>query len=285
MTKQNIAVIGLGAVGGVAAAVLQLAGRHHIIACARRLTSPLSLHHADSVHVVPLQCVTDPAEATPVDWILLCTKAQDTSASSAWLERLAAPGTRIAVLQNGLGHPERVAPFVLGLPVVPVIVYYNGERLGPDAVRLRRSSEHDIVVADDQDGRAFSALFAGSMLRALPEADFTLRSWRKLLLNITGNTLTAITRQRGHVLRRPDVHALGIAMLKEAIAVGRAEGVPLSDDEAAATWALMMTYPPDSGSSMYHDAMAGRPLETEALTGAVVRAGERHGIPTALNFA
>jgi 2-dehydropantoate 2-reductase len=126
-------------------------------------------------------------------------------------------------------------------------------------------------------------LLAGSLVEAHPVADFVLRSWRKLLINIAGNTLTAITRQRGHVLRRDDVRALGLAMLEEAVAVGRAEGVPLADNEAAATWALMMSYPADSGSSMYHDAMAGRELETEAITGAVVRAGQLHGIPTPLN--
>jgi 2-dehydropantoate 2-reductase len=135
------------------------------------------------------------------------------------------------------------------------------------------------VVADDQDGCAFSALFAGSTLRALPVADCTLRSWRKLLLGITGNTLTAITRQRGHVLLRPDIHALGIGIFrKQSLLVG--QRACCSDDEAAA---MGMTYPPDSGSSMYQDAMSGRPLETEALTGAVVRAGDRHGIPIPLN--
>ena len=75
-----------------------------------------------------------------------------------------------------------------------------------------------------------SALLAGGLVEAFPAADFSVRSWRKLLINIAGNTLTAITRERGHVLRRDDVRALGMAMLKEAIAVGQAEGVALADD-------------------------------------------------------
>ena len=36
---------------------------------------------------------------------------------------------------------------------------------------------------------------------------------------------------------------------------------------------------------MYFDTLAGRPLEIEALTGAIVAAGERHGIATPLNRA
>jgi 2-dehydropantoate 2-reductase len=47
--------------------------------------------------------------------------------------------------------------------------------------------------------------------------------------------------------------------------------------------ATLLTYPPDAGTSMYFDRLAGRPLEIDALTGAVVAAGERHGLPTPLN--
>jgi 2-dehydropantoate 2-reductase len=47
--------------------------------------------------------------------------------------------------------------------------------------------------------------------------------------------------------------------------------------------AALLTYPPDAGTSMYFDRLAGRPLEIEALTGAVVAAGERHRMPTPLN--
>ena len=39
----------------------------------------------------------------------------------------------------------------------------------------------------------------------------------------------------------------------------------------------------DAGTSMYFDRLAGRPLEIEALNGAVVAAGERHQMPTPLN--
>ena len=43
--------------------------------------------------------------------------------------------------------------------------------------------------------------------------------------------------------------------------------------------------PPEVGTSMYFDRLAGRPLEVEALTGAIVAAGQRLGIPTPLNGA
>ena len=49
--------------------------------------------------------------------------------------------------------------------------------------------------------------------------------------------------------------------------------------------ARLMTFPPDAGTSMYFDRLAGRPLEIEAITGAIVAAAERHNIPTPLNRA
>ena len=49
--------------------------------------------------------------------------------------------------------------------------------------------------------------------------------------------------------------------------------------------ATLLTYPPEAGTSMYFDRLAGRPLEIEALTGAIVAAGERFGIPTPINRA
>jgi 2-dehydropantoate 2-reductase len=45
----------------------------------------------------------------------------------------------------------------------------------------------------------------------------------------------------------------------------------------------LLAVPADAGSSMYFDRMAGRPLEIDALTGAVVAAGERYQMATPLN--
>jgi 2-dehydropantoate 2-reductase len=47
----------------------------------------------------------------------------------------------------------------------------------------------------------------------------------------------------------------------------------------------LLTYPPEAGTSMYFDRLAGRSLEIEPLTGAIVAAGERLGIATPLNRA
>jgi 2-dehydropantoate 2-reductase len=285
MTHSTIAIIGLGSIGGIVAGCLRDSDHHDVVACVRKPIQTLVLEGPQGTVQVPLRALTNPADATRVDWVLLCTKGQQTASAAPWLARLCDPATRVAVLQNGIGHAERVAPFVGGAKVVPTLVYFNGERLADDRVRLRQVAAHDLAVADDADGRAFAELLDGTPLRVLFSADFITLAWRKLLLNAIANPITALTVQRQAVFRRYDVQALCLAILKEAVAVARGDGAQLADDEAEQTIATLLTYPPEAGTSMYFDRVAGRALEVEPLTGAIVAAGERTGIATPLNRA
>jgi 2-dehydropantoate 2-reductase len=281
--QARVAVIGLGSIGGVAAGLIAGTGRHDLVACVRRPLERLIVDRSEGTVETPIRALTDPAQAEPMDWVLLCTKAQDTSASASWLKRLCGPDTRVAVLQNGIDHADRLAPFVGRATIVPTIVYYNGERLAPDHVRYRRTGPHDFAVSDDADGRAFAALFDGTSLTILATSDFKTLAWRKLLLNAVANPVSALTLQRNAVFRREDIKALCLALLEEAVSVGRADGAQFAPDEAAQSMQRLLAIPSDAGSSMYFDRLAGRPLEIEALTGAVVTAGERYHVATPLS--
>jgi 2-dehydropantoate 2-reductase len=283
--RATIAVVGLGAIGGIVAGCLRDADRHDVVACVRTPVTRLVLERAEGTVELPLRALTDPAEASPVDWVLLCTKGHQTAAAAPWLTRLCGPATCVAVLQNGIGHAARVAPFVNGPAVIPTLVYFNGERLGPDRVRLRRVTQQELAVPEGVEGRTFAELLDGTSLRLLLSSDFATLAWRKLLINAVANPVTALTLQRQAVFRRADIHALCVAILDEAVAVGRADGAQLAADETAQTMATLLTYPPEAGTSMYFDRLAGRTLEVEPLTGAIVAAGERLSIATPLNRA
>jgi len=283
--RATIAVVGMGGIGSVMAASLCAADRHEVVACARRPIDRLILERPETTVEVAPRCLTDAARATPVDWVFLATKAHQTPSCADWLARLCRPGTRVVVLQNGIDHARRVGPCAPGARVVPTVVYYNGERLGAGRVRFRHVTDHELAAPDDADGRALVELLDGTRLGVLLTADFATLSWRKLLINAVANPITALTLQRQTVLRRADVLALCRAVLEEAVAVARAERVALALDEVDATLAILLTYPTEAGTSMLFDRMAGRALEIEALTGAIVAAGERHGVATPLNRA
>jgi 2-dehydropantoate 2-reductase len=283
--RATVAVIGLGAIGGIASGCLLAGGRHDIVACVRQPLDRLTLDTPNGTQTFPLRALTDPGQAQRVDWVILATKAYQTASVAPWLARLCDASTRVAVLQNGMGHVERTAPIANGAAVVPALVYYNGERLAPDHVRMRPTGERDLSLPDDADGHAFAQLVAGTMLRVELSADFRTLAWRKLLINAIANPTTALTSQRQAIFRRPDIHALCVAILEETIAVARADGAQLAPDEIERSMATLLTYPPEAGTSMYFDRLAGRELEVEAITGAIVAAGERLHIPTPLNRA
>jgi 2-dehydropantoate 2-reductase len=283
--RLSVAVVGLGSVGGGAAGSLAAAGRHDILACTRQPIARFTLERAEGTVEASLRVLTDPAQAEPVDWVLVCTKTHQTAAAAPWLAQLCTPATRVAVLQNGIDHVARVSPLARGANIVPVLVYYNGERLAPDRVRIRHAGSYDAVVADDEPGRAFVELFEGTPLRIIRSGDFATLAWRKLLLNAIANPITALTLQRQAVLRRPDVEELCRGILDEAVAAARAEGVKLAEDEPDRTIAMLRNFSGELGTSMYFDRLAGRRLEVEALTGAIVAAGDRHGMAMPLNRA
>jgi 2-dehydropantoate 2-reductase len=283
--RLTVAVVGVGNIGGVVEACLREADQHDVIVCVRRPLDHLVLEYPNGTVDVSLRAFTDPAQVEPVDWVILCTKAHETASAAQWLERLCRPSTKVAVLQNGIDHVARVGPLVCGATVVPTIIYYNGERLAVDRVRLRHVSGSDLLVPQDVAGYQFAQLLAGTLLSVSVSSDFTTLLWRKLLINAVANPITALTRQRQAVLHREDIRTLCLAVLDEAVRVARADGAHLDRDEAAQTLSTLLSFPPEAGTSMYFDCLAEKPLEIEALTGAIVAAGKRHTIDTPLNRA
>ena len=66
--------------------------------------------------------------------------------------------------------------------MVPVRVYDNGG-VRADRVPIRHAGSYDVVVADDEPGRAFVDLFEGTPLRIIRSGDFATLAWRELLIS------------------------------------------------------------------------------------------------------
>jgi len=279
----EVAVIGAGAVGTVAASAAEQAGANVVICARSPAPGPLVLEVDGQERPVEAPVICDVGEAAPVDWVLLATKAQQSIQARPWLARLCRPGTVVVVLQNGVDHVERVAPLADGATVLPALVYVASERVAPGRVVHRRGRR--VEVPAGTAGRAFAELLDGSWLEIVEEADFRTATWRKMLGNIAGNTLTALTGRRMDVLHDPEIRELARVLLGEAVAVGVAEGAKLSPDDVSATLAFYDQFGEADGSSMLYDRLAGRELENELLSGAITRLGRRHGVPTPANQA
>jgi len=276
----KVAIVGVGAIGSVVAALLEQSGRHEVILCVRRPLAGLTVETPDGPVPVRAAVMMDPGAAPAVDWVLVATKAYDVPGAAKWLDRLRATGAPVAVLQNGVEHRERFTPYVPLPSILPVVVDCPVERQTADRVR-QRGVMH-LKAPESALGRAFVDLFAGTKADVLAVDDFVSTTWHKLCFNSAG-VLSALLLQPSGVLRGQALGEVALQIVRECIAVGRAEGARLEDNLAETVLQRYCSSPPDSINSIHADRLAGRPMEIDARNGVIVRLGQKHGIPTPAN--
>jgi 2-dehydropantoate 2-reductase len=274
-----IAILGVGAIGGVCAAHLGAHARD-LVCCVRRPFEALELRAPDGVRRTRLRLATAPAGLGPAEWLLLATKAHQVEGAADWLAELVGPGTTIAVLQNGVEQRERVAAWSPPARVLPVVVDCPASVLAPGCIEQRRPAR--LTVPDDDAGRGFAALFAGTPIAVDLSADWQTAAWRKLCVNVVGGALAALAGRPLAALRHPRRAQVARSLARECAAVARAEGADVSDEFAVGVAERALSSA-DGRPSILADRLAGRPLEVDARNGAVVRFGRRHGIATPAN--
>jgi 2-dehydropantoate 2-reductase len=276
----KIAIVGVGAIGGVVAALLQSAGRHELVLCLRRPLSQLVVEAPGGSVKINANFVTNPAEAPVVDWVLVATKTYDVEGAAKWFERLRAQGAPVAVLQNGVEHRERFAPYVPMEAILPVIVDCPAERKSRELIVQRGGMSLKVPAGDL--GNRFVGLFAGTAADATVVPDFVTVAWRKLCHNAAG-ALSALLLRPNEVMRGRAIGEVALEIVRECVAVGRAEGATLGDSVPEDVLAAYRKAAPDGVNSLLADRMAGRPMEIDARNGVIVRMARKHGIATPAN--
>ena len=144
--------------------------------------------------------------------------------------------------------------------------------------QLRQRGALRLAVADGAAGEAFAA-FLGDAAEVAVGGDFAREAWRKLCANAVSGVM-ALAGRPAEIFALDDVRAIATALAYECAAVARAEGAPLSDDDADEVITWIGDLPPDAGSSILTDRLAGRELEWEARNAVIGRLARRHDIPT-----
>ena len=291
--SRHVAVIGAGAIGGVAAALLAAETRHEVTVCLRppseggKPINRIVVRRVDGSEVVAHpRFVSHPADlggsgGASVDVVLLATKTYQSAAVQPWLDRLCRSGTVVAVCQNGIDQVERVSPLAPKATVIPVVVQLAADRVARD--QIHQASPASFIVPDTDAGRAVAALGDGSSLRFKVSDDFITAAWNKLLINAVVGAIGALTIRDISVMSRDDVRAAALALAEEVAAVGRAEGAAFAPDAAERMLTMIAGRAPGHLSSIAADRRDGRQLEWEARNAVVSRLGRRHGIPTPTN--
>ncbi|MFI2414405.1 ketopantoate reductase family protein [Streptomyces sp. NPDC018947] len=274
----TVAVLGPGGVGGLLAALLSRAG-HRVICVAREETAGELRRDGISVRSERFGDFTAPVEADTAlrEPVGLCLVTVKHTALDAALRRVPAhhlDGGLLLPLLNGVEHVAALRTRYGAQRVVPAVIRVESTRSAPGVIE-HGSPFAEIDLAGPPArlaGLAARLTAAGVETRVVPDENTVL--WAKLAFLAPFALLT--TRHRltiGGVRteRREELAAL----VEETAAVARACG---ARTDAAQILGRYDAFPAGTRSSMQRDAEAGRPLELDAVGGALLRAAERHGI-------
>jgi 2-dehydropantoate 2-reductase len=240
-------------------------------------------------------------EVGPVDVVFLGVKAHGLPALAPQLKPVLGPETTVVSTQNGIPwwyfqdfggeweglRLERVDPggvissAILPRQVIGSIVYFSTEITALGVVQHIEGNRISLGEPDgsrsDRSRRIAEALIA-SGLRAPITTRLRHEIWVKVLGNASFNPVSALTRATlAQMVRDPGVCALIRSIMEEVEAASRKLGMelPVSIDQRIAGAEKVGEHK----TSMLQDLEAGRPMELEALVGAVVELGERVGLP------
>ena len=276
----SILLIGPGAIGATLAAWLAQDDRHQLGVATRTPFDSIEVNTPSGVIRATPRVITEPRQAQPVDWILVTTKTYDSDAAAQWFAGATGPHTRLAVIQNGVEHVQRFEKYFDTRRIVPVMIDMPADRTAPGRT-VQRGPAH-LVVPAGQNGAAFLALFEHANFDAQQTEDFTTAVWRKLCLNCAGAVSAVLLKPAG-IAHHDGVAEIMRTLVRECVAVGRAEGATLPDSIPDDIVAGARRAPRDASNSMLADRRAGRPMEIDARNGVIVRLGSRHGIPAPMN--
>jgi 2-dehydropantoate 2-reductase len=110
--------------------------------------------------------------------------------------------------------------------------------------------------------------------------------WKKLILNAATLPTAALTGMHaGALTAQPDMHALVTETAREAVAVARALGYDIDEQERVDAIHGLLTRAGPARASMLQDFEAGRRTEIDVVNGAVVKAADEQGVAVPLNRA
>jgi 2-dehydropantoate 2-reductase len=291
----RITVFGAGGVGGYFGGKLAVAG-HDVRLIARgahlkavranglTVTSGLGDFH------VEVPATDDPGEIGACDAVLFCVKSYDTVDAARRLAPLLRDGTAVVSLQNGVDNEAVIADvigwhhvvggasFIFAAIDSPGVIAHTG---GPSSLAF---GEFDGVRSPRVLALAEACTAAG-IPTDVPD-DIRAVLWSKYAFICAQAGMTATTRLPIGVIRGDEsAFSMYRALVAEAVAVARAEGVRLPENLVDSHLRATAALEPEGRSSLYHDLVNGHRMELEALHGNLSRLAAGHGLPVPATLA
>src|SRR5262245_51744724 len=303
----RIVIAGAGAIGGYIGARLARAGADvvlfargpHLQAMQAR---GLRVTSAEGDFEIRPQVTGDLTTIGKADVVFLGVTAHGLTSLAPTLKPLFGPDTSVVSTQNGLpwwyfqNHGgeldglrlERVDPGgVIAASIEPrrvigSLAYFATDVAEPGVIH---HTEGNRISFGEPDGsksdrvKAIAETLIAAGFRCPVTARFRHEIWVKLLGNVAFNPISALTRGTlEELVRHPDTSKVVREIMAETEAVAGQLGIemPISIDQRMAGAERVGAHK----TSMLQDLEAGRPLELEAVVGAVIELGDRLGVPT-----
>jgi 2-dehydropantoate 2-reductase len=292
-SRLKILIVGAGAVGGYFGAKLARAG-HEVVFTARGENLRALIERGLAVEsfegdfvLTKIRAVESASGEGPFSLVLVCVKAYDTARALEGLGSELEAEAAVVSLQNGVESEPSIERLLDLAPMLRAIAYVGAELVAPGVVR--HVSGGTIVVGEPDDRRSERL---GRLVRLLRDAAIDVvippsiqrAQWQKLAWNASFNLISALSGATiGGTLADPEARRLVEAAMQEVESVAAAQGIAFDPDHVRrilhhAERNLGFVRP-----STLQDREKRKPLEHDALSGAVVRFGRRHGVPTPIH--
>lgn len=287
----KIVAMGSGGVGGYfggrlaasGADVTFIARGEHLKAIERDGLKILSAN--GDMTLKPVKATDDPVSIGHADLVMIAVKLWSTEDAARTIEPLMGPKSAVVTWQNGVVAEdilikqygkERVIGGVSNIAALieaPGVIRHNGA--------MARLIFAELDGKPSKRIEAFAALCKQAHIEHVVSDDITRAIWQKFIFLASFSGMTCMTRLSiGPVRSDPETRAMLKAALNEVVAIGRAKGVSLPDDQAEQSLAWADNLPPTMVASMLGDLNRGNRLELPWLSGTVVKLGEELGVAT-----
>ena len=290
----KVCIIGCGAVGSLFAAHLAHKGEVEVWAY------DVWKDHVDAMRTQGLRIsgaadftarlnATSNADELPrCDYGIVATKAIHTRSAIAQAARAFDANSAVCSVQNGVGNEEIIAEhvkyvirgttFPAGHPIAPGHIGFDIK--GDTWIGPFEPTNTPMAKVEELAG-----LITRSGMNVIPLQDARGAQWTKLIFNAATNPVGALTLlHHGAATRFGPTGQLFNDLIAEGEAVARALGIELHGDPRALVQ-KGANAPGKHRASMLQDVLAKRQTEVDFMNGAIVKWGEKTGVPTPLNKA
>jgi len=299
MTKPvRVGIIGAGGVGGYYGGLLARAG-HPVSFLARGANLSALREHgvivrtSDDEWTSAVHASEDAHELSAGfgegDLALVTTKAYSLTEVAPAVIAFAERGTTILPLLNGVEAAETLMK--LGVPrerIIGGVTYISAVRAAPGTI-VRRTAAQRVIVGELARGtsarvKEVAAIFENAGAQGEASEDITVALWQKFVFLSSIAAGCGLARlQLGQVRENPLGARLLDRAVREAVAVGRARGVALRDDEEEQTLSAIQSLPAGTEPSLLLDIRSGSRTEVDVLSGAISRFATEAGLETPIH--